>query len=161
MLGKLMNTINIESNSRIASQKVKDFERELKAELPKDYFDFLVRYNGGKPSADTFEYKLRDGRSWTGGVQDFLGFDVENWKNIIFFSHMRGDRVPENMIPIANDEGGNFVLLTISGQDKGKVLFWDHDEESEDDEPPTNDNLYFIANSFTEFLEKLHADTVV
>lgn len=38
----------------------------------------------------------------------------------------------------------------------GKVYFWDHEgEEMDDDSPPTWDNVYLIANSFTEFLDNL------
>jgi SMI1-KNR4 cell-wall len=155
MLGKNMSIKNIIPNGTVSLDKIKQFEKQVGVEFPEDYVKFLANFNGGEPKLDTFEYKLKDGRVWTGGVRYFFGFNLDQLQNIDFFASMRGDRIPENMIPIGLDNGGNFILLTLSKQDRGKVYFWDHDEESEDNEPPTNDNIYFVANSFTEFLESL------
>jgi SMI1-KNR4 cell-wall len=150
-----MSTKNITPNGTISLSEIQQFEKQLGVEFPKDYVNFLANFNGGEPKLDTFEYKLQDGRVWTGGVRYFFGFNLDRLQNIDFFASMRGDRIPENMIPIGLDDGGNFILLALNVKDKGKVYFWDHNEESEDDEPPTNDNVYFVANSFTGFLEKL------
>ncbi len=149
---------NITPNGTVSLEKIKQFEKQIGVEFPKDYIDFLANSNGGEPKFNTFEYKLQDGRVWTGGVRYFFGFNLDRIQNIDFFASMRGDRTPENMIPIGLDDGGNFILLALSERDKGKVYFWDHDEESEDDEPPTNDNIYFVANSLTEFLENLREE---
>lgn len=146
---------SIKSNGTVSIEKIQNFENQNGIEFPQDYVSFLQKHNGGKPHPHTFEYKLHDGRSWTGGVRDLFGFDLDNFKNIDFFADMRGDRVPENMIPIGVDDGGNFILLGLSGQAEGKVYFWDHNEESEDGDPPTDDNVYFMANNFTEFLNNL------
>lgn len=150
-----MSIQNIKPNGTIPLEKIQHFEKQICVEFPEDYVRFLANFNGGKPEPHTFEYKLRDGRVWTGGVRDLFGFDLDNFRSIDFFADMRGDRVPENMIPIGVDDGGNFILLALNGQEKGKIYFWDHNEESEDDEPPSYDNIYFVANNFTEFLKNL------
>ena len=146
---------NITPNGTISLEKIKQFEKQAEVEFPEDYVEFLANSNGGEPKLSTFEYKLKDGRVWTGGVRVFFGIDVDDWEDIKHYYALYEDRIPKQMLPIANDDGGNLILLALGKQDKGKVYFWDHDEESEDDEPPTTDNIYFVANSFTEFLENL------
>ncbi|MEZ4903851.1 MAG: SMI1/KNR4 family protein [Spirosomataceae bacterium] len=53
--------------------------------------------------------------------------------------------------------GGNYVCICLKGENYGKIYFYDHEVENENEDGTLNwDNLYLIANSFTEFLEKLH-----
>jgi hypothetical protein len=42
-------------------------------------------------------------------------------------------RLPEGTIPIAYDPFGNLILLGIRGESKGKVLFWDHESELDEE----------------------------
>jgi hypothetical protein len=142
-------------HGKISALKIQELEASIGYPLPNDYRNFLLACNGGRTEEGIFDYKLPDGRTWTGGVREFLGFDLEYQKNIEFFLTMRGERVPANTIPIATDEGGNFIVLSFIGEDTGKVYFWDHNEETEVDSQPTYENMYFIANSFTDFLNCL------
>jgi SMI1-KNR4 cell-wall len=56
------------------------------------------------------------------------------------------------LIPIAEDDGGNLICISCSDNDKGKIYFWNHEEENEDD---LTANLYFVSNSFNEFIDSL------
>ena len=64
-------------------------------------------------------------------------------------------RMPEELVPIAHDPGGNQICIAVAGPKTGAVYFWDHEEEADDDETPGYDNVYLIANSFNEFLNSL------
>lgn len=150
-----MNLEIIDTNHQINESDVLILEKLLNVSLPMDYKDFLLYCNGGQPKLHSFDYKLPDGRNWSGGVRVFFGVDVDDWEDLKHYYALYEDRIPKQMLPIANDDGGNLILLVLNSLEKGKVYFWDHNEESEDDEPPTNDNIYFVANSFTEFLENL------
>ena len=66
-------------------------------------------------------------------------------------------RIPSRLFPIGDDPGGNLICLSTAGSDAGAVFFWDHEFEREE---PTEDNVYFIAGSFEEFLNGLYAPTV-
>lgn len=45
----------------------------------------------------------------------------------------------------------------MSGEDKGKVYFWDHEFELEEEKPGYH-NVGFIADSFNEFVETLREE---
>jgi hypothetical protein len=74
-------------------------------------------------------------------------------KNIMLFIH----RIPKELIPIGCDGCGNQICLGVAGERYNKVYFWDHEEEMDGEETePWYDNIYLIANSFEEFINKLH-----
>ena len=60
--------------------------------------------------------------------------------------------MPQNAIIIATSYQHGFIVLISSGDDAG-VYYWDHSYEY----PRSNDesNTYFIAGSFTEFINKV------
>jgi hypothetical protein len=68
---------------------------------------------------------------------------------------MYQDRVPNTLLPVARDPGGNLLCLQLSEQDYGKVYFWDHEDEVAEGETPGFDNVYFVAASFDELLNNL------
>jgi hypothetical protein len=60
-------------------------------------------------------------------------------------------RWPSRLLSIAIDDGGNRFLLSLGPPDFGAIYYWDHEEEAEEDEEPTELNLYHVAGSFAEF----------
>lgn len=57
-----------------------------------------------------------------------------------------------------DDPFGNAICLGISGNERGKVYFWDHEMEPDDDwdgRLETAGNVQLIADSFTEFVAGL------
>ena len=71
-------------------------------------------------------------------------------KNIMF-----KNRIPGNMCAIASSPSGNLFLLSVKGDDYGKVYFWDHEMETE---PADYSNLTLIADSFDEFINNLKSE---
>ena len=64
-------------------------------------------------------------------------------------------RWPARFLSIAIDDCGNRFCLSLGEPDCGSVYFWDHEEEAEDDEEPTELNLYHLADSFGEFWNRI------
>ena len=75
-------------------------------------------------------------------------------------------RMPGRVIPIGDDGLGNKITLSLADADYGKVYWWDHENEWDEEdyledvgkpmpEEAKYQNMYLIADSFTEFLEKL------
>jgi len=48
--------------------------------------------------------------------------------------------------------GENEILLGVNGEYQGKVYFWIHDIEPEDE----MDNMFILAGNFTEFFNNLY-----
>jgi hypothetical protein len=121
--------------------------------LPDPYRRFLLTHNGGTPDPAGFVYADESGPYTDSEVARFMGigdtnYDLEEWSEIY-----RG-RMPEELLPIAVDPGGNVICLAIAGANRGAVYFWDHEAESD---PPTWSNVHRLADSFDAFLANLQA----
>ena len=137
----------------LTQEKCREFEHTRSLYLPDDYKHFLMHVlNGGKTVSEQPVVSIPDQGDTV--IMSFLGIgakDPYNLEQCIWA--LEGERLPEGMIPIADDPGGNFFFLDLSNNTPGNVYFFHHDWES--NFPPTienNPSLVFLANSFTVFL---------
>lgn len=68
------------------------------------------------------------------------------------------NRVPKAMLPIASDPGGSLFLLDVHPGRPGSIYFWSLAHEVEEDEVPTMDNVFKVAENFTDLLARLVDD---
>ncbi|MCP3740187.1 SMI1/KNR4 family protein [Rossellomorea sp. BNER] len=149
--------INIVSNKGFNENELITFSKKIGYELPNDYIEFLRHHNGGYVKNSISNYH-RNGEqkfiltSMFGlGSDDDLISQFETYKN----------RIPNTCIPIGRDAGGNLVCLNLSEGKYGNVYFWDHEEELKYEEGKiTINNLYFIAETFKEFLNSIERDDI-
>ena len=136
--------------------EIAKFENRRGVRLPDGYKRFLLMYNGGRPKPDAFD--VPDWPHENSGLQRFFGihpgrdYDLEHeWEDY-------SDRVPGDLMPIACDSFGNVICLGIEGKRLGKIYFWDHEDELDEDGDFVKDyrNVYLLANSLDEFLDKLY-----
>jgi hypothetical protein len=133
------------------------FEAEIGTTLPDDYRRFLLRSNGGSLDGKyCFENeKTSVCVSSVGGFQESYSLRSER-------GCYQGQpvRIPRVLLWIMDDPGGNAVCLGLTGQYRGRVYFWVHDEEPDPDawdgEVETAGNIRWLADSFTEFVAGLH-----
>jgi hypothetical protein len=75
-------------------------------------------------------------------------------------------RMPDMIIPIGDDGMGNQICLGIGGDERGKVYYWDHENEWDEQQymedygvpmPPEMkfQNVYLVAESFEDFIRGL------
>lgn len=63
--------------------------------------------------------------------------------------------LPDSVLAIADDGGGNLICLAVKGENRGRIYYWDHEEaEQEQGTAPTFQFLQPIADSFDEFIDK-------
>lgn len=155
-------------DSGASEAKVQAIESLLGTRLPSDYREFLLVSNGGRPDSvgakgGTFKIAWR-GQSWSWAFEQarlewlYTTNDVPNlslaWVHDKHaFAQMRM-LVPADTIPIGRDRGPNAVLLGIAGENRGKVFFWVSDYAAEDGEA-SYENVGFVADSFSDFLQAL------
>jgi hypothetical protein len=86
----------------------------------------------------------------------------DNLKSSIITFKIEEKRLPSHIIPIAHDPFGNAICLSCGEKDYGYVYFWDHENEVDYTQSTDDDynNLYFIAKSFTEFLDGLYESQI-
>ncbi|WP_428659624.1 SMI1/KNR4 family protein [Runella sp.] len=144
---------------QISLSKIEEFATEQGVIFPEDYEKFLYEYNGGFPVLQKFQTMDKKENSSCEiffGIDDDLTIYKHLTLNEVWQSNIKMD-MPEEIYPIGQDGGGNQICICLKGENYGKVYFYDHEWWNEDDEGNiTWENLYLIANSFTEFLEKLH-----
>lgn len=153
-----MNNIKIiESKESTNIEEIRKFEKLIGAELPKDYVDFILRYNGGHPIADTYDLiePINENETFS-GIEWFYPFGEQYKNNVIRYYSLFKDRLPNDFIRIASASCGNDICICVRGENYGKVYLWDHENEAPEGQEPWYDNVYLIANSFTEFMDKLY-----
>jgi hypothetical protein len=136
--------------------RVLALESRFGSRLPEDYREFLLAFNGGKPVPACFQFTSKSGRTSDSVVNWFLSLSHEEMLNIEAVLGWLDSRIPPDVVPIAIDPFGNFILLGLRGDVRGKVYFWDHDREPE--RQPDWSNIDLIADSFDGFLRALTPD---
>ena len=138
----------------LTEERVANFEKELGTSLPDQYRRFLLRTNGGLVSSDTNVVDL-DGAPWSStDVHVFFGIggSVESselsWNRSTF-----SERIPDELLPIADDSGGCVFCLSLKGPDRGAVLFCDLQSVAFDYE--ATPKFYPVAPDFEAFLTKI------
>ena len=138
-----------ESGRQLSRDDIRRVELRMGIQLPGEYTAFLLKYNGGRPTPNAYPIEgLRNNPF--GVIQVFFGIDdpLES-SNLDWTYDVISGRVPPNLLPIACDDCGDLICLSLFGEDAGSVLFWDqHTEPS----TPSYANVYKIADSFAEFL---------
>lgn len=132
---------------------LRSLESAIGRDLPRDYRNFLSTYGA---SAFDVDCKVpTDG----GGVYPgfFLSVDeiVESLKYV-------DEYLPQNMIPINDDGGGNSICISCRDDSYGRVYFrahtvgWDH--EADDEDAARMRAMHELATTFTDFIVALQAD---
>lgn len=140
-------------------KELAEFERTIGHSLPEDYRKFLVACNGGYVGgALWFMGPTPEGLTAEAGVHHIGGFRDEgyyclntNWKCYV-------GRIPAALLWIMDDPFGNAICVGLSGPHLGRVFFWDHENEPDEDwdgSVESAGNLRLLANSFTDFVAGL------
>lgn len=130
-------------------------ERLLGTSLPADYRQFLIRTNGGRPEPSAFSFD-QYGQLQESLVDWFFTLDSsEKDYQIPKEFEVYTGRIPARLLPIACDPFGNLVLLDLGAKSASAIYFWDHENENMEGDPWW-DNIFFIAPSFTKFINELH-----
>lgn len=144
------------SREPLNEEDIAKLEILLGISLPIPYKNFLLSHNGGHPKLAGF-YIQNNPSDNHGLIDYFLCIKEKDIYNLLTWIKRYKNRIPSDLIPIAVDPGGNLVCLTVTGNNIGKIYFWDHEEEADEGETPGYANIYPIANSFDEFVGSLIA----
>lgn len=149
----------LKGNGLLADADVRAAEQALGVSFPPDYREFLLRVNGGFPDPRGFNVDWAPGQvcgqdwrrtslSWFYEISDSDVCNLVTTNRVDF-----ADRLPPRTLAIASDAGGNQLLLAFGGPHAGKVLLWIKDHEASDGATPGYDNVGFVADSFTDFIQ--------
>lgn len=142
----------LDTQEPLTEQDILEAEERLQRRIPTEYRTFLLTYNSGYP--ELLNFSLPSGGEKDCSVGYFYGLKVPYGINIEWNLSEYRDRIPAEMFPFTSC-GGSQICLCTAGANKGKVYFWDSEEEDPDAPQPCYDNIYLIAESFAEFLSRL------
>ena len=117
--------------------ELKNFEFENGCQIPSYLRKCIINYNGGRPERKVFDTAVSKGRM----IKKLLSLnygDVEN----IWDAYKCMQQEDRDLIPFANDPGGNFICFN---KDSGEIYLWLHE----------TDTVEYVAESFEDFLGKL------
>ena len=135
-------------------------EKKWRLCLPVEYKEFIMKYNGGSPAKNSFDYN-----NHSYAIVRFLCIlknvreNNMGWYDISVVESQIGERLTENedligieVLPIAELFAGDYLCLDFR-KDKVNptICVWNHEESSEF-EPRT----YLVADDFKEFLSLLY-----
>lgn len=139
----------MERGRPIDDEDIAVVESVLNVRLPDSYRNFLLAYNGGRPSPDVVDVDMAPGSPTD--VQVFFGIERGvATSDLLWNVHHLSARLPSrDLLPIACDSGGNLFCLSVSGNSVGKIFYCDLST-------PTP-KAYLVAQHLEDFLDKLRA----
>ncbi|MGY3777453.1 SMI1/KNR4 family protein [Isobaculum melis] len=140
--------MKLEKIAQVDENELKKFLAQIDFELPKDYLSFITENNG---------VRVENGYFYVEDLSEFILMDLflgvsQPKRNLMNLNEEFEDEIPKNSLLIARDPGGGFILQIHDGENDG-IYYYDHQyffDQSSDEE-----NTYFIAQTFSEFLHLL------
>lgn len=106
-------------------QEVEKFEKKYNFTFPNIYKSFLLKYNGGETPNTDFKIKRI-----SSDIRAFYGFgkaDQYYHFNLIENDNQFQNWIKNNIIPIATNVSGDYIIIGIGKDNKGKIFFCYHD----------------------------------
>lgn len=151
----MKNILVVDSEVKLTKLDVYRLEEKLGINLPVEYKNFLLLHNGGHPEKDCYP---AINTSLNGAdIAWFYAFYDGEYENLLKEYSRFKDMVPEDFIPVARGSGGNEICLGVSGNVFGKVYFFIRNWELYENGQPVPDDMYTIANNFTDFINSLYS----
>jgi len=145
---------------------LREFESRIGCAFPDDYRYFLINCNGGYLGGRLwFIGSNSAGKNIEAGVHHIGGFRAEDYFSLDWARECYLGRIPSSLVWIYDDPFGNAICLGVTGPQRGRVYFWDHENEPDsefwDGSIETAGNIELICDSFVDYVAGLRmlADT--
>lgn len=149
-------------------------------EIPTVYREFIRQFGCCSPTREfgfiyssyiTPSDELHQDLSWmvkkTSGqdcLSAFYGMPTAKLNGIIEWRDYYGDRIPENLLPVASTLSGNQLCIGMSGDEYNKIFLWELDSEIEREDFVVDGelskevlfwNIYKVYESFSDLVSRL------
>lgn len=110
----------IRQSTENIEKEVELFEEKHGIIIPKQYRQFLLKYNGGETPETTFKIGKE-----SSNISAFLGLgDAEyNFQNVMELTSL----LKRHFLPIAYDLWGNYIVINLNKIKNGEINFCDHE----------------------------------
>ncbi|QWG42503.1 SMI1/KNR4 family protein (plasmid) [Bacillus mycoides] len=149
----------------VTEEFVEKIGQSLGIKFPKDYIECAKVNHGANVIPYCFDVE---------GIErvfgSLLSFDEESSDYIVRDYNNYRATLPKDVVHFGIDPAGNLICFDYKNHEENPiVVFWEHEDawekealmESEgitagEAEEVARENVFFVANTFTEFLSKLH-----
>ena len=118
---------------------IDEFETLVCYELPKEFKECVLQYNGGRPERKGFDTDAIKGRE----LKSFLSFNKEDRETVWKIYEWNKEELANKYFAFAIDNFGNLICFDMN---EDNVVFLNHEDLS----------VEHIAKTFTKFLELLY-----
>lgn len=144
----------IDSERTLDISEISEIERIIGIKLPKEYSEFLLKFNGGKPIRNCFVLDSEDYKEVSHFYSErFSIYSGDLIKSINKYT----DQIPSHYLPVAESPNGDVFCISLKKIDFGSVYIWDH-EMANYDGKPWEENMLKLAETLSIFLESLVND---
>jgi len=153
------------ADEAVSEEYVKKIGKELGFNFPHEYVECVSKNNGANVEPELFDVQ---------GIERVFGtllsFDENSGEYIADVYNDFNDTLPNGLIPFAFDPAGNLICFDYKNHEENPiVVFWEHEGAwekemlmeskgmtAEEAEEVARENIFYVANTFTAFLNKLH-----
>lgn len=128
---------------------IETLERNTNLELPSEYREFLIKYNGGHTPKTTFK-----SNGVASNIRAFYGLgEADPFYNLKspYLSNKLEQFIQNFYFPIATDHFGNDIVIGLKDTNVGKIYFYDHEIQT----------YSLLANRFSDFLKVINSKKFV
>jgi hypothetical protein len=155
----ILELLQDSNDPELTNEIIEEIEILLGVQLPSDYVDFLLAFNGGN-FGRTVLFSLPEPKRFCDGgyMWGFYGEpgDGANEAGLVENAEVLGDRLPEDCLAIADCNSHDHVVLRFAdhGVKFAGVWFWESDAFWEEGAQ----QLHWLADTFNDFLWMLVYD---
>lgn len=140
--------------------EIKLFEKRIGREFPKDYTSFLLENNGGYPIPNRYNFINKKGKEDEEVISVFFGIGEGKYE-LGWYLTVYQDRMIEYFLPIADNGFGDKYCISLREEDFGHVYIWYHELEVDTGEKPTTENIFKLAENFSNFINSFSENPVI
>lgn len=110
-------------------REIEKFEETIGLTLPIEYKEFLHKFgtlNFNDTEVTFYSANIVDEEPLT--IVNFYGLNGDNYDLKLIINRYT-DRIPNDLIPIAECSGGDQLCIGINNKAFGKIYYWDHNKE--------------------------------
>ncbi|MDM5186391.1 SMI1/KNR4 family protein [Bacillus sp. DX4.1] len=151
----------------ISEEDILEVARKIGVAFPNDYIECVKINHGACPEPEVFDV---NGEERVFG--SLLKYNSESYTEIYNIYNDYKDTLPKEIVPFGIDPAGDLICFDYKNHTENPiVVFWEHEDAwkkealmksegitAEQAEEAARENVFYVAESFTEFLNKLYYD---
>ncbi|MED1058862.1 SMI1/KNR4 family protein [Bacillus mycoides] len=149
----------------VSAEYIYEVGKQMDFIFPSDYVECAITNNGSAVLPYKFEV---DGVTRVFGT--LLSYDTDSSEYIVKVYRTYATTIPKELVPFAFDPAGNLICFDYkNAKNNPVVVFWGHENAGEKEmlmrqeglteaqvEELARENVFYIADTFTDFLSELH-----